>query len=162
MACRPGIANWEKYERLCEKILRYLFVPPLEGPLTRLRGEGGEKDLALFIPYDAPLFWQNIHRDYNASLVIIECKNLSRPVRKNDLAQLSSYLGATHGLFGLAVCRKHGKSASNAMKWLLREQRKLVLCIDDSKITEMVRLKESGIQPERVLDILRRDVLLSV
>jgi hypothetical protein len=161
-ACFPGVRDHEKYELLCEKILKFLFVPPLEGPLTQLRGGGGVKDLVLFIPYDAPVFWQNIHRDYNSSLVIVECKNVTKPIDKTHLSQLSDYLGGTHGLFGIMLCRKQSESAKNHAKWLLIQQRKLILCIDDTCVIEMIRLKQSGYQPERVLDILRRDLLISV
>lgn len=160
--CSPGTKDWERYEQICERVLKFLFVPPLEGPLRTLKGAGGQKDLVLFIPYDAPVFWQNIHRDYNSNLVIFECKNLSDPIDKTHLAQLSDYLGATQGFFGIMLCRKQSDSAKNHAKWLLREQRKLILCIDDRRLIEMIDLKDSGRQPERILDTLRCDLLISI
>ncbi len=160
--CSPGTEDWEKYEGTCEKILEFLFVPPLEGPLCKLRGGGGEKDFVLFIPYDAPVFWQNIHRDYDSSLIIVECKNLSESVDKTHLDQLSGYLGSAQGFFGIMLCRKQSESARNHAKWLLTQQRKLILCVDDSHLMEMIELKNTGHQPEKVLDILRRDLLVSI
>jgi hypothetical protein len=127
-----------------------------------LRGAGGEKDLVLFIPYDAPIFWQNIHRDYNSNLVIFECKNLSNPIDKTHLTQLSDYLGSTQGFFGIMLCRQQSTSARNHARWLLREQRKLILCVDDANLMEMIDLKDNGQQPERVLDSLRCKLLISI
>lgn len=161
--CPPGRKDWRKYERLCARILDFLFVPPLEGPLSQLIGESGRKDLVLFIPYaDIPIFWQCIHRDYNSNLVIVECKNLRRSINKNDVNRLANYLGTTRDLFGLIMCRRQSMSAMTQTKLLLRDASKLILCIDDYHVIDMIRLKQCGDQPEKVLGNLRRDLLISM
>lgn len=77
---RPGAANWPAYEKYCEDLLSFLFVPPLNPPIPQSRDERhvNRRDYILPNYVVDGSFWQFMRTHYEAHLVVAEVKNLRR------------------------------------------------------------------------------------
>lgn len=105
---RPGIAGWPAYEKYCEDLLSFLFVPPLNPPIPQSRDERHVNRRDYVLPNYAADggFWQFMRTHYEAHLVVAEVKNLSRGPGKDEILQVANYLNPRGaGLFALILAR---------------------------------------------------------
>ena len=109
----------------------------------------------LIVPnYTEEGFWSFMRQKYEADYVVIDAKNYTRKVKKQDVLQLANYL-KSHGagLFGLIISRNGGDSFG--CEHTLREQwlihRKLIIVLDDEDIKAMLMAKSDGRRPEEIL-----------
>jgi len=155
-ACPIGKEGWLVFQKLCEEILSHLFVPPLVGPYVESRTETGlhVRDLIFDIPYTISGFWGYIRDRFDSSAIIVECKNYSSPIGGNEIVIPSKYLGRNRlGRFGIILTRvSPSSSAIKEMKRLWVEENKLILCLTDAHLIQMLKLKEQGKEPEMVID----------
>lgn len=155
-ACPPGRENWKEFEDICREIFTFLFVPPLAEPLVQLRTETRLqiRELVFPIPCGMSGFWGYVQDRYKATALIVECKNYSGPIEGNDVVIFSKYLGDKRlGSFGIILSRQPvAQSAVGEMKRLWDNEGKLILCLDDENIKEMIRLKNEGKDPELLIE----------
>ena len=154
-ACNPGKADWNIYQSLVGDILELLFTPPLGKPISELtdKAKANRRDFIMSNYTDAG-FWAFMREKYEADYVIIDAKNYTRKVKKEEILQIANYLkphGA--GLFGLIISRVGGDAAgcehTLREQWLV--QRKLILVLDDDDVKEMLLAKSDGRAPEETL-----------
>lgn len=165
-SCEKGREHWQKFQRIGTEILTYLFVPPLGEPIEGSRTESGLeiRDLIFQIPYDASGFWQMIVLKYNASALIVDCKNYSEPIGKYEVLHTSQYLSEKRlGNFGIILTRcSPSVSAIKEIKRLWGEEKKMIICLDDEELKKMIQLKENNYGPEKLIDKKRFDFLASL
>ena len=72
--------GWPAYEKYCEDLLNFLFVPPLNPAIPQSRDGRGVNRRDYILPNYAldGGFWQFMRTHYEAHLVVAEVKNLSR------------------------------------------------------------------------------------
>jgi len=152
----PGPKTWSDYEKLCQDILSFCLVPPLLEPLCEESTEGGlhRRDAIYHIPHDASGFWEYVKRAYNALAVIVEAKNYTGKLPKDQVVITSKYLGSKKlGNFGIIICRDglddSGKK-EQLDRWLHHDE--MIVCLTDGDLEEMVGLKLAGHDPEHVID----------
>ena len=77
--CPEGKPGAKKYEDICIKILKHLFVPPLGEPSVQSRTESGVdiRD-AIFPNRSIEQNWRSIRDDYEAKYILFEFKNYSQ------------------------------------------------------------------------------------
>lgn len=149
-----GKASWSPYQRLAAEILEYLFSPPLEPPRYEVANLSkiNRRDM-IMANYAESGFWAFMRAHYEAHYVIVDAKNYSGQVKKNDILQLANYL-SSHGagLFGMVFTRY---GSANAAEITRREQwafhRKLVLIFNDDDLRQMLTAKRAGDSPETVV-----------
>lgn len=155
-ACPRGKDGWTEFQDICKEILMHLFVPPLVEPLEQSRTETGLqiRDLILDIPYSVRNFWGYIRDKFDASALVVECKNYSSPIEGNQIVISSKYLGKNRlGRFGVVFSRLDpAESAIKEVKRLWTEDTKLVLCLEDNRLIKMLELKGRNKEPELVID----------
>jgi len=155
-ALPTGKKHWSEYQDVCEEILSFCFVPPLLEPQREAIALGGlhRRDLIYHIPHDVDGFWHYVKTAYSSLAVIIECKNYSRSIAPNQIAIGSKYFGPKKlGTFGVLVSRKGpSKMAQKQQMDLWTNEDKMILCISDQELKEMVALKSRKSKPEIVLD----------
>jgi hypothetical protein len=154
-SCAPGRKDCYIYQELVGEIIELLFTPPLAKPIPELSDKSEANRRDLIVPnYTEEGFWSFMRQKYEADYVVIDAKNYTRKVKKQDILQLANYL-KSHGpgLFGLIVSRKGGDSFG--CEHTLREQwlihRKLILVLDDEDIKAMLMVKSDGRRPEEIL-----------
>jgi len=152
---RPGTAGWPAYEKYCEDLLSFLFVPPLNPPIPQSRDERHVNRRDYVLPNYAADggFWQFMRTHYEAHLVVAEVKNLSRGPGKDEILQVANYLNPRGtGLFALILART---DLDQAARWTCREQwvhySKLIVGLSDEDVVQMVRTKTGGGDPAELV-----------
>jgi hypothetical protein len=150
-----GRASWSAYEKYCENLLNFLFVPPLNPAIPQSRDDRGANRRDYVLPNYAVDggFWQFMRTHYDAHYVVAEVKNLSRCPGKGEILQIANYLNPHGtGLFALLLARK--ELDENA-KWIRREQwilhNKLIVGIHDDDVHQMVATKLGGSDPAELV-----------
>jgi len=151
----PGTAGWPGYEKYCEDLLSFLFVPPLNPPIPQSRDERHVNRRDYVLPNYAVDggFWQFMRTHYEAHLVVVEVKNLSREPGKNEILQVANYLNPRGtGLFALILARR---DLNQTARWICREQwvqhSKLIVGLSDEDVIQMVRTRMTGGDPAELV-----------
>jgi hypothetical protein len=153
--CQPGKKDCYVYQSLIGDILEHLFSPPLVKPIPELSDKVLANRRDFILPnYAEKGFWAFMREKYLADYIVVDAKNYTGKVKKNEVLQIANYLkphGA--GLFGMIICRKGGDSAG--CEHTLREQwlvhRKLILVLDDEDVEKMLIAKSDGNTPEDLI-----------
>jgi len=165
-SCMKGRKHWQKFQLICKDILTYLFVPPLGEPIEESRTKTGleRRDLIFQIPYDADGFWQMIFNIYGARALIVDCKNYSEPVGKDEVLDISQYLAKKRlGNFGIILSRcPPSESAMKEIKKLWSDDDKMIICLDDEELKKMIQFKENNERSEKIIDKKILDFLASL
>ena len=151
---KPGKKVWYKYQKHIENILDYLFGDTLSSPITELpdQHEINRRDFILR-NYSEKSFWKFLRERYCADFIVIDAKNYTGKVKKNQILQIANYL-KLHGtgLFGLIISRNGEDKSSfytRREKWIL--ENKLIIILDDSDIEKMILSKTSNDNPEEII-----------
>jgi len=141
-ACQPGRGDCYVYQSLVGEIIEELFCPPLDKPIQENSDFNKSNRRDFIVPnYATDGFWSFLRGKYAADYVVVDAKNYSRKVKKNDILQISNYLkphGA--GLFGIIFSRNGGDSAgclhTIREQWMVHQ--KLILVLDDTDVENML------------------------
>ena len=149
-----GRGAWSAYQRLVTRILERLFVPPLAPPLSEAPdGEGRNRRDVILPNYAESGFWAYMRVRYGADFIVADAKNYCEELGKDEALQMLHYLkedGA--GLFGLLVTRKGmAESCQQALTNHWIRHGKMVICLSDADVLQMLRLREGGGNPEAVI-----------
>jgi hypothetical protein len=152
---RPGQRGWSSYEKYCEELLNFLFVPPLKPAIPQSRDYRKANRRDYILPNYAldGGFWEFMRNHYDAHYVVAEVKNLSSHPEKEDILQVANYLNRHGtGLFALVLARSElNKNA----QWTCREQwiqhNKLIIGINDADVRQMVETKLAGGDPAELV-----------
>jgi len=155
-SCQEGKA-WKQYENICMRILTYLFVPTLEMPRMQLRTESGiDIRDAVFPNRSRNDNWRLIRDDYDGRYIVFEFKNYSkdgREIDKQTILQLGNYLKReTIGRFGIICSKKHpSNSGLEKRKEIFKDERKLILFMNNEHLKEMLMRKYNNEDPSNVI-----------
>jgi hypothetical protein len=151
----PGIDDWPAYEKFCEDLLSFLFVPPLKPPNPQTLDERhvNRRDYVLANYAVDGGFWHFMRTHYEAHLVVAEVKNLSAGPGKSSILQVANYLNLRGtGLFALILARR---DLTPTARWICREQwvqhSKLIVGLSDDDVIQMVRTKIAGGDPTELI-----------
>jgi len=162
----PGQKTWSIYQKLCEEILSFCFIPPLSGPLYEEATEDGghRRDIIYNIPHDSYGFWAHIKAAYNALSIIVDPKNYSGVLPKDQIVIVSKYFGPKKlGNFGIIICRNEMDASGKKEqidRWIHYDQ--MIICLTDNDLEEMIGLKLAEQEPERVIDRKIRELRAGV
>jgi len=162
--CKPGQANWRKYEQLGIRILRFLFIPPFKRVLEQSRTEAGDARRDAVLPNNQYSgFWQLIRDEFDSGHIVFEFKNYFTKTSKPQLNQLRLYLNKpTVGRFGLLFIR-HTPSPQLlvARRRAYEESRILILILNDESVKQMLKMRTFTEHPENILEDLKIQFELS-
>ena len=150
-----GRSDWSKYQKHIEKILSYLYSDVLSDPITELSDKFGinRRDFILR-NYCENGFWKYLREKYQADFIVIDAKNYTGKIKKNQILQLSNYL-KTHGtgLFAIIISRNgkedNGSYFSRREAWAT--EKKMIIILDDNDMEKMIFAKASANQPEEII-----------
>ena len=150
-----GSDQWVAYEKYCEELLNYLFVPPLNTVIPQSRDDhhANRRDFVLPNYTMDGSFWQFMRSHYEAHYVVAEVKNLSGSPGKREILQVANYLNRHGtGLFSIILARR--EMDPNA-KWTCREQwiqhNKLIIGLDDDDVRQMLVTKQTDGDPAELI-----------
>ena len=153
------------YHRFMKGTLEFLFYPGLSHPKIEAEINEGRKRIdIMFLNADRSGFF---HRFPNitrrpATEVIVECKNYSRDLGNPEVDQIAGRFADHRGWLGLLICR-HNEDRDQLLsrcRDTARERRGFILPLDDSDVSAMLRLVESGQRDQLTgrLDLLLREL----
>lgn len=146
--CSPGKKEWAIYQKLIGEILAEIFCPPLQPPIPENSDylKANRRDFILS-NYAKDGFWEFLRSNYKADYIVVDAKNYSNKIKKDEVLQIANYLkphGA--GMFGMIFTRKGGDS--RGCEITLREQwvlhGKLILIFDDEDVENMLVASSTG------------------
>lgn len=162
---KRGKVSWSDYEKLCDKILKYLFPNDLHGWHTQKRTDDGLNrfDYVCRIK-PATDFWSFLIDHLNSRYIIFEFKNYTGKIKQGQILTTEKYL-LENGLRRVAIIFSRAGADDNAIKMTqgaMRENGKLMLILDDDKVCKMLHMKEKGEDPTDLLFEIADDFLLSL
>lgn len=162
---KRGKAAWSDYEKLCDKILKYLFPNDLHGWHTQKRTDDGLNrfDYVCRIK-PATDFWSFLIDHLNSRYIIFEFKNYIGKIKQGQILTTEKYL-LENGLRRVAIIFSRTGADDNAIKMTqgaMRENGKLMLILDDDRVCNMLHMKEKGEDPTDLLFEIADDFLLSL
>lgn len=152
--CEPGRREWRVYQNLIGEILSVLFCPPLESVSEQNTDSDCRNRRDFIIPnYTDCGYWPYLRNRYHAELIVVDAKNASGYVTKEDILQVAHYLkekGA--GLFAL-ICTRYGvnESAVNHLKDIWQSEDKMIVVLNDNDIEQMLLTGQAGGDPCRLI-----------
>lgn len=148
----------KKYESYMYALLKTMLYPELDFAKEQCRTINGIqiKDLLFYNQQKTP-FLQEIHKQFKASQVVFELKNV-KEVTTEHVNQLNRYLSDNIGLFGILFTRK--KPAFRIIKNtidLWSGQRRVILIMDDDDLEQICEVYNSKIRCP--IDIINKKYL---
>jgi hypothetical protein len=150
-----GRSEWSLYQNHIEKILDYLFGETLSPPITERSDNFGinRRDFILR-NYNETGFWKYLRETYKADFIVIDAKNYTGKIKKNQILQICNYL-KQHGtgLFAIIISRNgeedKGSYFTRREKWVT--ENKMVIILDDNDIQKMILAKAFSGLPEEII-----------
>lgn len=148
----PGRKNGVqyRYQRLVRDILEYLLCPPLSGSLYESPDSQGHNRRDMIFPnYVDYGLWLHMRQTYEAHYIVVDAKNYSSRVKKDDVLQIANYLNRHGtGLFGIIATRFEddpGSLRTRRDQWVINQ--KLLIVLNDQDLLQMLAMKEAGDDP---------------
>lgn len=164
-AIDPGKSDWRPYQRLCLEIFDHLFSPPLSKGLWENENAAGVNRRDIIMPnYSTEGFWYYLRQSYRADHLVIDAKNYTEPISKDQILQLANYL-SQHGtgLFGIILTRTGDDSSAQYVRreqWMMHN--KLILVLNDEDLIQMLSAQAGGERPEALVQQKIEDFRLAI
>lgn len=162
-AIKKGRDAWADYEKVCARIIRYLFPNDLQGWHKQKRTDDGLNRFD-FVCRVRPTteFWRFLIDHLNSRYILFEFKNYNGKIKQGQMLTTEKYL-LDRGLRRAAIIFSRSGADTDAMRMAqgaMREHGKLMLVIDDQKVCEMLHMKDRGDDPTDSLFEAADDFLL--
>jgi hypothetical protein len=145
-----GQGSWSAYQRLCRGIAEFLFCPPLKSAVWESLDDAGMNRRDFILPnYAESGFWKFLRDKYFADYVVVDAKNYSRGIGKQEIIHVANYL-SKHGtgLFALIMTRADPQeSALYAIKNQWIQYDKLIVTLTDNDVLQMLTDDSVGNDP---------------
>ncbi len=164
-ATTMGKGSWRAYERLCERILRFLFPIDLHAWHKQSRTDDGLSrfDFVCRIKSDKA-FWRFLIEHLGSRYVVFEFKNHTGAVKQGQILTTEKYL-FERGLRRVAIMMSRkgmDRNAKSMVQGAMREHGKLILVLDDKQVSEMLRMRDRGDDPSDLLFDIADQFLLAL
>lgn len=162
---KKGKTSWAKYEKVCEKILKYLFPNDLHGWHAQMRTDDGlnRYDYVCRVRPTTE-FWKFVIDHLDSRYVLFEFKNYTGEIKQGQILTTEKYL-LERGLRRMAIIMTRVGADSHAVamtQGAMREQGKLMLIVNDEKVCQMLHMKERGEDPTDCLFEIADNFLLTL
>lgn len=162
---KKGKVSWAQYEKVCEKILKYLFPNDLHGWHSQKRTDDGlnRYDYVCRVRPTTE-FWKFVIDHLDSRYVLFEFKNYSGKIKQGQILTTEKYL-LERGLRRMAIIMTRVGAEPHAVamtQGAMREQGKLMLIVNDEKVCEMLHMKERGEDPTDCLFEIADNFLLTL
>ena len=154
--CPLGMPGWRAFEDIGTEAFTHLFVPPLSNPTRQARSFSGMDRRDAVYPnrnMTADTFWGQLNMELKARLVLVEFKNYDlHALGKDEVDQTRNYLTRPFGKLGIICCRRDpDKEALSRRNQVYTQEEKVILFITEENLCEMLRMKERGEDPARLI-----------
>ncbi len=146
---QPGNSSASEYHRIMIGVVEFLFFPNLLYPRKEVEINQGRKRIDITMENGARRgIFHDLHevRQLPCSFVPIECKNYGEDIANPELDQIAGRFSPLRGKFGMLCCRRFQDRPTfvERCRDTLREDRGLVIPLDDNTIIELLRFVGDG------------------
>ncbi len=162
----PGKAQSEKYEATCTELLKYIFGDYLTLWKIQEKSNDGLYRFDLCCKIKGGIkhdFFDTIQHYFNTKYIVFEFKNYAEKIGQKEIYTTEKYLYEKALRKVAIIISRMGadEHAEWAAKGALRENGKLILCLNDQDVLDMVQIKDKGEQePADFLGNLLDDLLV--
>ena len=162
----PGTEQFQDYEALCTEILKYVLGDYLTLWEAQETSNDGlyRFDLCCKIKTGADQdFFDTIKHYFNTKYIVFEFKNHKGKITQKEIYTTEKYLYEKALRKVAIIISRFGADdhALKAAKGALRENGKLILCLSDNSLIEMIDIKTRGEQePAEFMGALLDDILV--
>lgn len=143
---------FKEYEKICTEILKNILGEYLG--LWAVQEHSNEElycfDLCCKIKNGVDQdFFNTIQNYFNTKYIVFEFKNYKEKITQREIYTTEKYL-YKKALRSVAIIVSREGASRNALlaaKGCLRENGKLILCLSDKDLNELIHIKEKGEQP---------------
>lgn len=155
--CPKGMEGWKQYEDIGSEIFHYLFKNTFRNYTYEYQcstSDGTQRrDLVVNNTYkDTTGFWQLVKNDYNTNLIIVDFKNYREELNSDSFYIPTKYLNSLVGNFVIVFSRFGLDDTAKIVQQRLLSEKKLVLCLTDSDLIDMINQKMNGQEPLNSLE----------
>lgn len=155
--CPKGKEGWKQYENVGGEIFRYLFESTFRNYTYEYQSSTSDgtqrRDLVVNNTYkDINGFWPLVKNDYNANLIIVDFKNYREELNSDSFYNPTKYLNSVAGNFVIVFSRCGLDDTAKKVQHRLLSEKKLVLCLTDSDLINMINQKMNGQEPLNSLE----------
>lgn len=162
----PGREQFAEYEAICIEMLKYVLGDYLTLWEAQQKSNNGlyRFDLCCKIKNGADHdFFDTIKHYFNTKYIVFEFKNYQKEIGQEEIYTTEKYLYEKALRKVAIIISRNGANqhAFQAARGTLRETGKLILCLSDNALLDMVDIKERGEQePAEYLGTILDDVLM--
>jgi hypothetical protein len=135
-------------------IFDYFFSPPLDNVYGKTRMWLGSIVATLScLTMGAEGFWYYLRQMYRVDHIVVDAKNYTEPIGKDELLQVANYL-SPHGtgLFGIILTRTDDDRSA---QYIRREQwithNKMMIVLNGVDLEQMLSLQAGGEPPQMLI-----------
>lgn len=165
---KPGVKEFQLYEKVCIEILKEVFGESLTLWAEQRKSNQGlyRFDLCCKIKHgENQEFFDTVKRYFNTKYIVFEFKNYAELITPKEIYSTEKYLYKTAlRCVAIIIVRKGASErALTAARGCLRENGKLILCLSDEDLIQMmdIKLKEQRKPAEYLSDMLD-DMLINL
>ena len=162
----PGKNTFREYEDVCIDILKYTLGDYLTLWKKQEKSSDGLYRFDLCCKIKSGVnqdFFQTIKNYFNTKYIVFEFKNYNEQITQKEIYTTEKYL-YEKALRKVAVIISRTGADENALKAVrgcLRETGKLIICLSDNSLLDMIKIKEQGErEPAELLDTVLDDILV--
>ena len=154
----PGSEDWSIYQNQVKLILDLALNPPLSKSYYEDSDAVRHNRRDIVYPnYAIDGFWKHVRDEYQGTVIVVEVKNYSKSIDKNQVLTTGNYLKAKGvGLFSIIVTRKGASQSSKLAvrnEWLANG--KMIVVLNDHDLLDMLTYRIIGRNPE---DVIRKKI----
>ena len=163
---KPGREQFQEYESICTEILKYVLGDYLTLWETQQQSNNGlyRFDLCCKIKSDATHdFFDTIKHYFMTKYIVFEFKNYKDAIGQEQIYTTEKYLYEKALRKVAVIISRNGANdhALQAARGTLRDTGKLILCLSDNSLLDMVDIKDRGEQePAEYLGAMLDDILV--
>ena len=155
--CPKGKEGWKQYEDVGSVIFHYLFGNTFRNYTYEYQSSTSDgaqrRDLVVNNTYkDTTSFWQLVKSDYNTNLIIVDFKNYREKMNSDSFFIPTKYLNSVVGNFVIVFSRLGLDDTAKKVQQRLLSEKKLVMCLTDSDLINMINQKMNGQEPLNSLE----------
>lgn len=164
--CPKGKDGWKQYEDIGGEIFCFLFADSFRNYTYEFQSTTADgifrRDMVVNNTFkDSPSFWQLVKNDYKSNLIIIDFKNYQDPLNQDEFFNPSKYMTKLSGNFAIIFSRCGLDESAKKFQIKLLEENKLLLCLSDANLIDLITQKTNGQNPLCSLENIYYDLCKS-
>ena len=164
--CPKGKEGWKQYEDIGGEIFCFLFADSFRNYTYEFQSTTADgifrRDMVVNNTFkDSPSFWQLVKNDYKSNLIIIDFKNYQDPLNQDEFFNPSKYMTKLSGNFAIIFSRCGLDESAKKFQIKLLEENKLLLCLSDANLIDLITQKTNGQNPLCSLENIYYDLCKS-